>query len=813
MDKKKISIEYKPTVILPTVALRGLTAFPGAIMHFDVAREKSIAALEHGMKTGSEVFLVTQKDIRKDDPTLEDLYKVGTVSKVRQILKMPGENIRVMVEGFYRAEITEYISDEPFISVRVERLPDTENSRMNNRTEAAARVVKELWGEYAQAAPKISDDLVFMIETEENYAKIADIIAQNIPIQYQERQKILAERRPYRRLEMMADILTHEIEIITIEQDIHQKTQENINKNQKDYFLREQMHLIQTELGEGEDTVSEAEQYKEKILALHLPEEWEEKLLKEASRLSRMGNNNPEATVSRNWLDACIELPWNTSTEEKKDIAAAQKLLDSRFYGMDKVKERILEFLAVRQKNPDLKGQVICLAGPPGTGKTSIGSVIAEATGRKFARVSLGGMRDEADIRGHRKTYIGAMPGRIVNALRQAGSNNPVILLDEIDKMSSDFRGDPASAMLEVLDTEQNHAFRDHYIELPVDLSDVLFIMTANEVGNIPRPLLDRMELIELSSYTDEEKVEIARRHLLPRELKKHGLRAVNLKIDDEALRGMIRGYTRESGVRNLERELASACRKCAYRIVKEEIKSLKLTNDNMEDVLGPKKFIEDENAGKPQVGVVTGLAWTAAGGEVLPVEVNIMEGSGKLELTGNLGDVMKESASAALSCIRSRADALGIEKDFYKKYDIHIHFPEGAVPKDGPSAGITMVTALVSALTGRAVPNDIAMTGEVTIRGRVMAIGGLREKTMAALRHGAKTVIIPKANLRDLDEIDRKVRAALQFIPAETVDTVLEYALLPKEEKTEEIAPEEEAKNIAVLPEEQHSGVYSHRN
>ena len=784
MNKRII---YKDNQIIPAVALRGLTVFPGAIMHFDVGREKSIRALEHCMAHNLPVFLVTQKDIREDDPSLPDIYKYGTVSYVKQLLKIPGNNMRAMVEGSYRAEIDEYVSDEPFISVRVNAAPDTHNPRMMERTEAAARVLRDRWITYAKLSPKVGDDLNFMVETESDYSKVADFIAQNIPMPYQERQKILSERRPYGRMEAMCAFLAHEIEILSIEKEIQEKTQEGINKNQKEYYLREQIRAIQSELDEGEDAAAEAENYRRKIRALKLDAESEEKLLKEANRLARLGINNPEGSVARTWLDTCLELPWHKSTPEVISVESAEKTLEGMFYGMEKVKERILEFLAVRKLNPDLKGQVICLAGPPGTGKTSIGTAIATATGRKFARVSLGGMRDEADIRGHRKTYIGAMPGRIIQALRLAGSNNPVILLDEIDKMASDFRGDPASAMLEVLDTEQNHAFRDHYVELPVDLSNVLFIMTANDVSRIPRPLFDRMELIELGSYTDEEKLEIAKRHLLPRQLKKHGLKAANLKIADDVLRTLIYAYTHESGVRSLERELATLCRKCAKRIASGEAKSLRLTDKNMEEILGPKKFREKPDANPTEVGMVNGLAWTAVGGEILPVEINVLPGSGKIELTGNLGDVMKESCAAAMSCVRSRAVSLGIDPEFYKKNDIHIHFPEGAIPKDGPSAGITITTALVSALTGRPVPTNIAMTGEVTIRGRVLAIGGLKEKTMAAMRHGAKTVIIPKENVRDLAEIDPKVREALHFVPAETVDTVLATALLPAEGKTEE--------------------------
>ena len=611
---------------------------------------------------------------------------------------------------------------------------------------------------------------------------VADFIAQNSSIVYQDKQKILEQPHPVKRLELTVKLLAKELEILQLENEISEKVQQNVNKGQRDYYLREQMHVIREELGE-EDDEADSEGYQEKIRALKLPEQTETKLLKEARRLGKQQQNSAEAAVIRNYLDLVLELPWNTRTKERLDVKAAEKILDEDHFGLEPVKKRILETLAVRQLAPELPGQILCLVGPPGVGKTSIAISIARALNRRLARISLGGVHDEAEIRGHRKTYIGAMPGRIMTGISQAKSKNALLLLDEIDKLGSDYKGDPSSALLEVLDSAQNSSFRDHYIEVPFDLSECMFITTANTTDTIPRALLDRMEVIELGSYTDEEKLQIAKRHLLPKQLTKHGIAKSHVRLTDDAIREIIACYTRESGVRTLERELAAVCRKCAMRFVEENPpKRLTITGSNLEKFLGPRRFLPDEMPQADQVGLVTGLAWTSVGGTTLEVEVNVVEGSGKLELTGNLGDVMKESVFAAVSYIRSRTAELGIDPDFYKTKDIHVHFPEGAVPKDGPSAGITICTAIVSALTARPVRRDIAMTGEISIRGRVLPIGGLKEKTMAALRHGVKTVIIPAANEKDLAEIDQTVRNSLQFITARHVDSVLAAALAPAE-------------------------------
>ena len=623
----------------------------------------------------------------------------------------------------------------------------------------------------------MTPDILMNLLSSEDPGYIADYIAQNIVMRAGDKQAILEELRPVRRLERLYQQLKRELEILEMELDLQNRVREGLSRNQRDYYLREQLKVIQQELGEdgGEN---EGAEYRARIEKAKLPQEVSEKLLKEVGRLEKQPFGSAEATVLRSYLDVCLELPWNKKTRERLDVAAARKVLDADHYGLEKVKERILEFLAVKQLAPQLRGQILCLVGPPGVGKTSIAASVARALNRKMARISLGGIHDEAEIRGHRKTYIGAMPGRIIAAVRQAGSSNPLLLLDEIDKLGADQRGDPSSALLEVLDAEQNSTFRDHYLEVPYDLSDVLFITTANTLDTIPRPLLDRMEVIELSSYTDEEKLQIAKGHLLPKELKRHGLKKSQLKLTDAAVREIITGYTRESGVRILERELGAVCRKAAMRLVSGGAKSVSVTGDNLEEFLGVRRYHPERLPRTEQVGVVNGLAWTSVGGEILEVEVNVVPGTGKLELTGNLGDVMKESAHAAYSYIRSRADRLGIEADFYQKKDIHVHFPEGAVPKDGPSAGIAITTAMVSALTNTPVRRELAMTGEVTLRGRVLPIGGLKEKTMAALRNGIKTVLLPADNEKDLEEIDQTVRAALHFIPVEHVDAVLAQAL-----------------------------------
>ena len=775
--KKEWTMEE--TVKMPVIALRGLTVFPNVLIHFDVSREISIKALEEAMASGDPVFLVGQKDIGVEYPEAKDLYTVGTVSNVRQILRTPGDNVRVMVEGGARGSLKRLLRSAPFLEAEVQPIQEEKAGQNSAKTEALIRSTYEMFRQYTELAPKTAPDLLINVLASEDPGYIADFIAQNIAMRNSDKQAILEELRPVRRLERLYRLLTREVEILGLDMEIQNRAREQMADNQRDYYLREQMKAIQAELGEGEGGGdSELEDYRKKIAGTKLPDEVRAKLEKEVSRLAKQPFGSSEATVIRNYLDVCLELPWGKKTKERVSVEGARKALDHDHFGLEKVKERILEFMAVRQLAPELKGQVICLVGPPGVGKTSVAMSVARAMNRKLARISLGGVSDEAEIRGHRKTYVGSMPGRIIAAINQAGSCNPLILLDEIDKLGRDHRGDPASALLEVLDVEQNSTFRDNFLEVPFDLSDVLFITTANTTDTIPRPLLDRMEVIELPSYTDEEKLQIAKTHLLPKQLKRHGLKKSQVKLTDDAIRELIVSYTRESGVRVLERELGALCRKVAMGIVSEEYKQAHVTGDNLEHFLGPRKFHPEKNGLESQVGLVNGLAWTAVGGTLLEAEANVVPGSGKVELTGNLGNVMKESARAAFTYIRSRAVQLGIEANFYKEKDIHVHFPEGAVPKDGPSAGVTITTAMVSALTGIPVRGDVAMTGEVTLRGRVLPIGGLREKSMAALRNGIHTVIIPKDNEPDLEEIDQTVRSALQFIPVDHVDQVLANAL-----------------------------------
>ena len=774
--------EYKPLTCLPVLPLRGLVVFPGVVTHFDVGRLKSAKSVEESMRADQLIFLTAHRDLSVDDPKKNDLYAVGTVAIVKQILRMPGDNMRILVEGKFRAELVDCIQSEPYLFARVEEIEEPAYNASLPRVQALLRQAHGAYEQFVELAAKNLQDGLLQVLSSEDPGFVADFIAQNSSIVYQDKQKILEQPHPVKRLELTVKLLAKELEILQLENEISEKVQQNVNKGQRDYYLREQMHVIREELGE-EDDEADSEGYQEKIRALKLPEQTETKLLKEARRLGKQQQNSAEAAVIRNYLDLVLELPWNTRTKERLDVKAAEKILDEDHFGLEPVKKRILETLAVRQLAPELPGQILCLVGPPGVGKTSIAISIARALNRRLARISLGGVHDEAEIRGHRKTYIGAMPGRIMTGISQAKSKNALLLLDEIDKLGSDYKGDPSSALLEVLDSAQNSSFRDHYIEVPFDLSECMFITTANTTDTIPRALLDRMEVIELGSYTDEEKLQIAKRHLLPKQLTKHGIAKSRVRLTDDAIREIIACYTRESGVRTLERELAAVCRKCAMRFVEENPpKRLTITGSNLEKFLGPRRFLPDEMPQADQVGLVTGLAWTSVGGTTLEVEVNVVEGSGKLELTGNLGDVMKESVFAAVSYIRSRTAELGIDPDFYKTKDIHVHFPEGAVPKDGPSAGITICTAIVSALTARPVRRDIAMTGEISIRGRVLPIGGLKEKTMAALRHGVKTVIIPAANEKDLAEIDQTVRNSLQFITARHVDSVLAAALAPAE-------------------------------
>ncbi|MCI8420412.1 MAG: endopeptidase La [Oscillospiraceae bacterium] len=791
---------------MPVLALRGLTIFPECILSFDVEREISIRALERAMEEGQQIFLVAQRELTAFTPGMDDLFHVGTISAVRQILRISEGSVRVMMEGRCRARLRRLWQTEPYLQGNVEPIREIRSRVSDFQLEALLRQTYSHFSDYASIAPRMSEDVAAAVLEDQNPGHLADYIAQNIPLRHQDRQMILEECRPVVRLRKINELLVREVEVLSCEQELESKIRRELGEAQRDHIIREQIRLLQRELGEDED--SELTEYRQKIEELGLPEdsEVEKKLLKEVDRLAKQAYSSAEAAVIRNYLDVCLEVPWYTETKARASIAATRRILDRDHFGLEKVKERILELVAVRQLNPEARGKIICLVGPPGVGKTSIAISVAEAMGRKLARLSLGGVRDEAEIRGHRKTYVGAMPGRIVNAIIQSGSMNPLLLLDEIDKLGNDYRGDPASALLEVLDSEQNKSFRDHFLELPLDLSRVLFITTANTTSTIPRPLLDRMEVIELASYTDEEKLEIARRYLLPKQMKESGLKKGSLRVSPEAIRELITGYTKESGVRNLERELGRLCRKAAIRLVRREAKVIKVTPENLTDFMGVRRYLPPSVIKNP-VGLVNGLAWTEAGGELLEVEVNVMEGAGKLELTGNLGDVMKESAHAALSCIRSRAVQLGIDPEFYKSKDIHVHFPEGAVPKDGPSAGAAITTAMVSALTGQQVRSDVAMTGEVTLRGRVLAIGGLKEKTMAAKRSGIRTVIIPKENQRDLEEIDPVVREALRFVAVETMDAVLGEALL-RSEAPAELEGEAVAAFIPLEPAQRDAGL-----
>ena len=762
---------------MPVLALRGLTIYPEQTVHFDIGRIKSALALEDAMKKDQTLLLIPQKNIVDDDPGLSELYPIGTVVKVKQILKTQGENIRVLVTGLYRARLVNLTQSEPFLTGIVETAPIARETE-SLKKRALRREANMLYGNYVELTERPAQTVQLRLMASESCGFIADTIAQNSGFDYPEKARLLCQLNPVKRLEQVLILLQQEIQMLQLEQDIQEKTRAHMDQEQKDYYLREQMKAIREELGEG-DEYAEFAEYEKNILLLNLPQESEEKLLKDLQRLKKQHFGSAEASVLRNYLDTVLEMPWNRFTKERVDVSTARKILDKDHFGMEKVKERILETIAVRQLAPEMPPQILCLVGPPGVGKTSVAYSVAKSLNRKMARIALGGVHDEADIRGHRKTYVGAMPGRITSALIQAGSMNPVVLLDEVDKMGSDYRGDPSAALLEVLDSEQNKTYRDHYLEIPFDLSKVMFITTANTIDTIPRPLLDRMEIIELGSYTDEEKLMIAKYHLLPKQLGKHGLKKSQLKLTDDAIREIICCYTRESGVRMLERSIAQICRKADMRLLAENPpKKISVTGNDLEDLLGVRKYLPDRLPATDQVGLVTGLAWTSVGGETLEVEVNVMDGTGKLELTGNLGDVMKESAHAALSYIRANAQQLGIDPNFYKTKDIHVHFPEGAIPKDGPSAGIAVCTAMVSALTGISVRRDVAMTGEISIRGRVLPIGGLKEKTMAALRHGIRTVIIPKDNEKDLEQIDQTVRNALNFVVVQNVDVVLNTAL-----------------------------------
>lgn len=769
-------IEKIEQLSLPVIALRGSVAFPAVTLSFEVTDEPSIHAAEAAFETDSPVLICAVSDLEAEQPTPDSLFRVGTVSRIKQSLKTPEGTMRIITEGYSRATVTEFRAFADYLSADVIGKTLTMTDEESIRSQAYCRAILTETEHLVQLLPSVGNDIMLTAKSIKNPALLADFIASNILIKIPDKQRVLERFDPVKRIELLITLIQEETGLLECELDIHKRVRSNLNQNQKEYYLREQVRVIQDELGDGDDS----DDYYRQITAAKMPEEVREKLLKENERMAKTPFGSSEAGVIRTYLDTCLEIPWSASTRDRVDVRAAQKILDADHDGLEKVKERILEYLAVKQLNPELGNQILCLVGPPGVGKTSVGASIAKAMKRKYVRVSLGGVRDEADIRGHRKTYIGAMPGRIIQALIQAKVRNPLILLDEIDKLTSDAHGDPASALLEVLDGEQNKTFRDHFVELPFDLSDCLFIATANTLDTIPRPLLDRMEVIELPTYTKNEKAAIARNHLISKQLARHGLNRRMLAISDDAIGEIIDYYTREAGVRNLERSIAALARKAAKQFVEHpEVKRIKITADNLSEYLGPRKTIPETIADADEIGVVNGLAYTQAGGDLLRVEAVVLNGTGKIELTGSLGDVMKESARIAVSLVRSIASEYGIAPDFYQNRDLHIHFPEGAVPKDGPSAGVTMVTALVSALTERKVRRDIAMTGEISLRGKVLAIGGLREKTMAAYSAGVTAVLIPEDNLRNLEELDPIVRDALTFIPCRTISDVLHHALV----------------------------------
>ncbi len=769
----------KKTRVLPLLPLRGISVFPYMMLHFDVGRDKSISALDEAMVKDQLIFLVSQKDAATDDPSTDDFYQVGTVSKIKQLLKLPGDTIRVLVEGMHRGRIINHIKDDPFFEVEIEEFVDQEDFEKDIETEALMRAIFDSFEEYIKLTNRTAVDTLITISGVEEPARFADIVASNLSLRISQKQHILEAFDPLERLKRLHAILVKELDILRVERKINLRVKRQIDKMQREYYLKEQLKAIQKELGEDDGLMAEVEDYRKRVREAGLPEETEEKVLKEVDRLMKMSPGSAETGVIRGYLDWILELPWNVETEDNLDLKYARKVLDEDHYGLEKVKERILEYLAIRQLADGMKGPILCLVGPPGVGKTSIGRSIARALNRKFVRMSLGGVRDEAEIRGHRRTYVGAIPGRIIYSMRQAGSKNPVFLLDEVDKMSHDFRGDPASAMLEVLDAEQNNAFRDHYLEVPFDLSKVVFVTTANTTDTIPRPLLDRMEVIYISSYTEEEKLNIALKYLLPKQLKEHGLKKENLLISENTVRDIINYYTREAGVRNLERRIADVCRKAAKQLVEEKRKRVRVTGANLSKYLGIPAYRYEKVKEGTEVGIATGLAWTPVGGETLSIEVTTMKGSGKLVLTGQLGDVMKESARAGISYIRSRTEELGIDPNFYQDLDIHIHIPEGAIPKDGPSAGITIATAVISALANVPVRKDTAMTGEITLRGRVLPVGGIKEKSLAANRAGISKVLIPAENEKDLEEVPANVKRKLEFVTVDHMDSVLDHALV----------------------------------
>lgn len=784
MEKNYTKIERE----LPLIPLRGLAIFPYMILSFDVGREISLKALDEAMADDEMIFLTAQKDSSIDNPTEEDYYHTGTICKVKQLVKLPGEGVRVLVEGISRGTITEFMQEEPYIKVAIEEIVyDTESINEDKEVQATVRNVFDAFEEYINISNRVSPEILINLAEMDNENRFIDTIAANMFLKPEQKQAILDEFDIQTRLELILKTLLEEVELLKIEKKIALKVKKSMNKVQKEYYLREQLKAIQKELGEEEDLDSEVETYKKQLKKIKASKETKEKISKEIDKFSKISPMAPDSTVSRNYLDTIFSLPWNKESKDKLDIKRAEEILDNEHYGLDKVKERIIEYLAIRQLSSSLKGPILCLVGPPGVGKTSIAKSIANSLDRKFVRISLGGVRDEAEIRGHRRTYVGAIPGRIINGLKEAKTKNPVFLLDEIDKMASDFKGDPGAAMLEVLDPEQNKDFVDHYLEVPFDLSKILFVTTANSLGTIPRPLLDRMEIIEITGYIEEEKLNIAKKYLLPKQIKEHALKEGFVKIDDETMIEIINSYTREAGVRGLERTIGKICRKAARKYVEDNsIEEIVVTKSDLETYLGKQKVRHQLAGKKPEVGVVTGLAWTSVGGETLTTEVNVLKGKGQIVLTGKLGDVMKESAQTGISYIRSIADKFDINPNFYKENDIHIHLPEGAVPKDGPSAGITMALGVISALTNIPVRNNVAMTGEITLRGRVLAVGGVKEKLLAAHRAGITKVLLPEECEADLDEIPQKVKDDMEFVLVNHMDQVLEHALLRNGDKNE---------------------------
>ena len=789
------------SLFMPTIAMRGMVIFPKMVIHFDIARDISAKAVEEAVKGDRKIFLVAQRDIFEESPSRDDVYEVGVVAEIRQTLKTPDNILRVLVEGIYKAKIVDFDNTDKYLKTQIEQIADSESTDADEiEILAVTRSIKDAFEGYSALIPRMPKELMESVMVQDDPNQLFENIAYNINLHYTDLQSLLEEDNILIKLSMIYGFLVKEVEVLELENQIQDQVKENVNKGQREYYLREQMRVISSQLGEddgggGQDELFE---YFEKIEAANLSDENTKKLMKEAERLNKMPPTSQESYVIRNYLDTCLDLPWNKSSRARVDINKAQKTLDKDHYGLKKVKERVLESIAVHALMPDVTGQIICLVGPPGVGKTSIGRSIAKSLGRKYARVSLGGVKDESDIRGHRKTYVGAMPGRIINAMISAGTNNPLILLDEIDKMGNDYKGDPASAMLEVLDSEQNKEFRDHYIEIPFDLSKTVFVTTANTTQTIPSPLLDRMEVIEITSYTREEKFHIAKGYLVPKQVKKNGLKGTQVKFDESAIYALIDSYTREAGVRNLERKIASLCRKAAKEIVSLTAKRVVFSEKNIEKFLGGKKYLPDFMSRKDAVGVVNGLAWTSVGGVIMPLEVVTLSGKGTVEVTGSLGDVMKESAKIAVSYVRSISDKYNINENFYKEKDLHIHAPEGAVPKDGPSAGVTIVTSMVSALSGIPVRSDVAMTGEITLHGRVLPIGGLREKTMAAYKEGIKTVIIPEANKGDLSEVEDVVKDNLEFIFVSNLKEVLEVALT-KDKVKDNTSPDETASSTTV--------------